>query len=102
MFSIRNVLKQGDVLLPLLLNCALQYVINIVQVIQDGLQLNDTHQLLIYANYVNILDGSYRSLKENAECSLVVSKETGLEVNADKIKYFEAARCRFDTRNRLH
>jgi len=44
MFPIRNVLKQGDDLLPLLLNCALEYIIKIVQVIQDGLQLNGTLQ----------------------------------------------------------
>jgi hypothetical protein len=45
MFCIRNVLKQGDALLPLLLNSLLEYIIKIVQVIQDGLQLNGAHQL---------------------------------------------------------
>jgi hypothetical protein len=39
-------LKQGDALLPLLINCASGYVIRRVQVNWDGLKLNGTHQLL--------------------------------------------------------
>ena len=40
---------------------------------------------LPYADDVNILGGSIHTVKENAE-ALVVAKETGLEVNADKTK----------------
>jgi hypothetical protein len=67
MFPIRNDLKQGDVLSPLLFNFALEYAINRVQVNQDGLKLNGTHQLLAYADDVNILGGSVHTVKENAE-----------------------------------
>ena len=49
MFHIENGLKQGDALLPLIFNFALKYVIRKVQVYQDGLKLNGTHQLLVYA-----------------------------------------------------
>jgi len=87
MFPIRNGLKQGDGLLPLLFNFALEYAIRRVQVNQDGLKLNGTHQLLVYANVVNILGGSVHNVKENAEALIVASKEIGLEVNADKTKY---------------
>jgi len=66
-FPIRNGLKQGDALTPMLFNFALEYAIGRVQVNQDGLKLNGTHQLLAYADDVNIVGGSIHTLKENAE-----------------------------------
>jgi len=48
-------------------NFALEYAIRRVQVHQDGLKLNGTHQLLAYADDVNILGGSIHTLKENAD-----------------------------------
>jgi hypothetical protein len=86
MFPIRNGFKQGDALSPLLFNFALEYVIKRVHVNQDGLKLNDTHQLVVYANDVNIMGGSVHTVKENTETFVVASKEIGLEVNADKTK----------------
>ena len=73
--------------MPLLFNFALDYTIRRVQVNQDGLKLNDTHQLLVYADDVNILGGSVYTIKENAETLVEASKEIGLEVNAGKTKY---------------
>ena len=71
----------------MLFNFTLEYAIRRVQVIQDGLKLNGTHQLLVYADDVNILGGSIHTVKENAEALVVALKKTGLEVNADKTKY---------------
>ena len=51
------------------------------------MRLNGTHQLLVYANVVNIVGGSVHTIKENAEALVVASKEMGLAANADKIRY---------------
>jgi len=73
MFPIRNGLKQGDALSPLLFNFALEYAIRRVQVNHNGLKLKGTHQLFVYANDVNILVGSIHTLEKNAEALVAAS-----------------------------
>ena len=63
-----------------------------VQVNQDGLKLNGTHQLLAYANDFNILGGSIHTVKENGEALVAATREIGLEVSADITKYIVMSR----------
>jgi hypothetical protein len=50
----QNGLKQEDASPPLLLNSALEYAIRMFQEYKVGLKLNGTHQILAYADYVNL------------------------------------------------
>ena len=86
-FPIRNCRKQVDAISPMLFNFALEYVIRRVQIIRDGLKLNGTHQVLAYADDVNILEGSIHNVKENAAVLVAATREIDLEVSADKTKY---------------
>jgi len=61
-FSVKNSLKQGDGLSLFLLNVALGYAVRKVQVNQDALNLNNTHEFLVYAVAYNILGGSVHTI----------------------------------------
>jgi hypothetical protein len=64
-FPIQNGLKQGDASSALLLNFALEDAISAVQEIQVGLKSNGTHQLLVYADVVNLLGHNLKTIKKN-------------------------------------
>jgi hypothetical protein len=64
-FPIQNGLKQRDALSPLLFNFALEYANRKVQKNQVGLKLNRTHQLLAYADDLNLLRDNINTVEKN-------------------------------------
>jgi hypothetical protein len=88
-FLTQNDLKQGDALSLLFFKFALEYVYAIrrVEVSLHGFKLNGIHQCMVYADGVNILDGSVHTIRINTDALVVASEEIGLEVIADETKY---------------
>jgi hypothetical protein len=91
-FPIQNGLKQGDALSPLFFNFALEYAIRKVHENQVELKLNGTHQLLAYADDVNLLGDNIDTINKNTQTLIDASKEVGLEVNVEKTKYMLVSR----------
>jgi hypothetical protein len=65
-----------------------------------GLKLNGTHQLLAYADDVNLLGDDIDTVNKNTETLIDASKEVGLEVNIEKTKYVLVSRDQNAGQNR--
>jgi hypothetical protein len=63
-----------------------------VQENQVGLKLNGTHQLLAYADDVNLLGDNIDTINKNAETLIYASNDVGLEIDVEKTKYMLLSR----------
>jgi hypothetical protein len=74
-FPIQSGMKEGDALSPLLSNFASEYAIRKVQENQVGMKLNGPHQLLVYADDVNLLGYNIDIIRKNTETLIDASKK---------------------------
>jgi hypothetical protein len=63
---------------------------------------NGTHQLLAYADGLDILGENIDIIQKNTEAMLDASKDVGLEVNPEKNKYMLMSRCQKAGQKKQH
>jgi len=63
-----------------------------IRIYHDARSSKCQNQLLVYADDLNILGGRASTTKKNTDALVVASKESGLEVNADKATYMVMSR----------
>jgi hypothetical protein len=86
-FPIQNYFKKEMIYRHCFFNFSLGYTIRKVQENQVELKLNGVHQLLVYADAMNVLGDNIDTVKKNMETLINISKQVGLEVNTEKTKY---------------
>jgi hypothetical protein len=85
-FKIRQGLKQGDGLAPVLFNLALQYVIRKLPADTNGTLEYKMNQMVGYADDICLLGRSARSVNEVCEEQKVTAEKIGLNINVNKTK----------------
>jgi hypothetical protein len=79
-------LKQGDGLAPLLFNLVPEYVIRKLQVVTRHTLEYKSLQIVGYADDINWMGKSLRSVEEIFEALKMEGKEVGLKINEQKTK----------------
>jgi len=79
-FKIRNELKQGDALSPLLFNFALEYAILKIKGDKKRLSWNGFNQLFVYADDVDLIGDDIDVPQSNTDILIEACYEIGLQV----------------------
>jgi hypothetical protein len=65
-----------------------------------GLKWNGTHQLLAYADDVNLLGDNIDTINKSSEIVIDACKEVDLEIRIQKTKYMLVCNCQTADQNR--
>jgi len=101
-FLLRMICNKKTIFHHLYFNFVIEYAIRSVQANQEGLKLNGTHQLFVYADDANTLGRSVHTIRRNRGVFIVASKEIILDVNAEKSKYMVMSRDQNVEQNLKH
>jgi uncharacterized lipoprotein YehR (DUF1307 family) len=63
------------------------------------IDLNGTHQQLVYTDDVNLLGDNMDTIQKNTQTLIDARKKVGIEVNAEKTKYMSLSRHQNTVRN---
>jgi len=88
-FPVEKISKQGDALSRLQFNYTLDLAIRMVQEANFGLDINNTHHVMYYADDENLIDDGIEKMERSAEVLSSACKDTGLALNAGKTKCME-------------
>jgi histidinol phosphatase-like PHP family hydrolase len=100
-FKIRQGLKQGDGLAPLLFNLALEYAIRKLLVNVKGTLEYHTTQIVGYADNICLLSRNIKAIKETYQELNGAAKETGLSINVNKTHAMILTHSRTNTDQQL-
>ena len=96
-FDVKNGLRQGKSLLPLLFNLALEYVVRKAKLNRNGsIYGKKEHQILAFANDIVILTRSEEELSKKIVQLEQAAQPIGLNINEQKTKYMKWSNNKFE------